>query len=99
MKSILGFALAFVLVFASLPGAAAQEASSAYAHGPGEQAVYNNEAGVVEAGLTVTEYIADYEDFPEGEYPDFGYRYVAVAFDVENLADGAIIVEPVRFSL
>lgn len=98
MRTLLGIVLALAVVVGTLPGVVAQEAASAFVDGVGQKAVYAQQGEAV-AALSVTDVDDDFRDFPDGQYPDHGYTYRAVSFEIENMSDSAIIVEPSHFVL
>lgn len=72
---------------------------TAFASGIGEPAAYFSERGDAIALITVTDVERGWQDYGEYYEPDPGYEYVAVTFEIENLARNNMIAEPFDFSM
>lgn len=96
MKTLLGILLSFGLIFASLP-AVAQVGGLVSVPGIGEAVTHVDETGNPVLSMRVTDVDSDFQGYAEGQYPDYGYNYRAVTFELDNISGRSIIVEPGHF--
>lgn len=99
MRKMLGALLVLGLLLSGMHGVTAQGTDTQFAESTDVSVVWADAEGHPVAALTVTNLDDTFEDVAERYAPDHGYIHKTVAFTIENVSDGAIIVEPSHFRL
>lgn len=99
MKKYLATFLALMLLVTGLAPIAAQDSGPALATGTGSPATWYDERGRAMATVEVTEVMEEWTDYSEYSAPSPGVVFRAVKFNINNIGDTNLIVEPYDFSM